>query len=151
MLKEKNIAGQRAANARVLELMDDCGADMDRLHVIEHFMYAPTEEIARALAAEASAAGYGAAQVSKSPCKDSENWLVFLTRETLPRDADIDSESVFLLSLCNKHGADYDGWGTGMLGDDVSLDGLPGEPLDIGLDDPEAMEKLEEEMKKRGG
>lgn len=151
MLKEKDIAAQRAANARVLELMDDCGADMERLHAIEHFMYAPTEETAKTLAAEAKAAGYGEAQICESNYGGKTSWLVFLTREALPKDADIDNESIFLASLCEKHGATYDGWGTGMIGDDLSLDDLPGEPLDIDLDDPEAMAELEEELKELEG
>ena len=44
--------------------------------------------------------------------------IIMLTDEAL------NNESIFMLSLTRKHNADYDGWGTVMVGDDVSMEEL---------------------------
>ncbi|MEZ0261717.1 MAG: ribonuclease E inhibitor RraB [Alphaproteobacteria bacterium] len=113
-LTEEEIAQQRAANARVIELMMECGAEPGKTYNIEHFIYAPDAASAQALSDEAAAAGYTAFPISHNTFQGADNWRVFLTRDAVAQEQAVDDSAIFLLSLCNKYNAIYDGWGAGI-------------------------------------
>jgi len=126
-LTEEEIAQQRAANARVIELMMECGAEPGQAYTIEHFIYAPDAASAQALSDEAAAAGYTAFPISHNTFQGADDWRVFLTRDAVAQEQAVDEAAIFLLSLCNKYDAVYDGWGAGILGDDEGDEEEPDE------------------------
>jgi len=123
MLIDEEIEFQKTKDAHVLELLRLCRSDMGQEHEIEHFFYAPDSSAAQAMIKEAQDAGYKA-----SDChyvrEGQTVWLVMIFSPALPTDKAVNSESIFMLSLARKHNANYDGWGTGMVGDDVSMEDL---------------------------
>ena len=120
-LTDEEISLQLTKDSHVLDLLRECGSDLEQPHELEHFFYAPDLQTSQTMAAEAQAAGY----------KTSENHHIYEGRDvwglmvfglSLATDDAVNNESIFMLSLANKHNATYDGWGTGMLGDDVSVE-----------------------------
>lgn len=120
-LTDAEIERLRDANSRVLDIMQECGAEDAKMYVMEHFIYAPDEATAQKVLDEAVAAGFGADSITP-PDPRRPKWFVFLSKEIHPREEETDDSSLFLLSLCAKHGAEYDGWGCGIPPDDVPED-----------------------------
>lgn len=127
MLTDEDITLQKEKDSRVLDLLRLCMSDMGREHTLEHFFYAPAFQTAQAMAQEAKESGYKTSN-NHYVYKGRDVWSVVVFSPVLPNDEAVNNESIFMLSLARKHGADYDGWGTGMVGDGVSLKELEDHP-----------------------
>jgi regulator of ribonuclease activity B len=123
-LDEKDVALELQCDMRVVELLQICGSDMSETHTLEHFIYTQDRETAEAFLAEAKAAGYETDEPRFSNFQNNGKWLAMTFSPAKPQPDNITHETMFMRSLAAKHGAEYDGWGTLMMGDEVSLDGL---------------------------
>lgn len=123
MLTDQEIALQKLKDSKVLNLLQTCGSDFERSHALEHFFYASDNKAAQLMVEEAKAGGYTASS-SYSKYQKRDMWSVVVCGHLLPNEEAVNNESIFMLSLAKKYNATYDGWGTLMMGDDVSLENL---------------------------
>ena len=123
MLTDKEIAQQKLKDSRMLDLLRVCKSDIEQPHILEHFFYAPDSATANAMVDEAHQAGYTASD-NHYIYEGKDVWSVMIFTPVTPDENGVNSESIFMLSLARKHGANYDGWGTMMTGDHVSLEHL---------------------------
>lgn len=79
------------------------------LHCWRHFMYAPSESAARAIAAAATRDGWAVPRLA--PAAGQNGWAVVAQQHDINITEDaITSARSYFTSLARVHRADYDGW-----------------------------------------
>lgn len=103
-------AGQPADHdALLIEQLRQSNADLTKPHVIDFYMYLPTEEVARTVLARAQADGYrGDVSISA----DGHGWLCLLHKDLVPTHVTMVQQRQILTRLAVDAGGEYDGWGT---------------------------------------
>ena len=89
-------------------LITEAGAEPDGLVPVEHWLYFPDEETARAVAGAASELGFGV-EVEES-AEDDGSWLLRATRDMYPRAEVFARARHPLMAMAERTGGEYDGW-----------------------------------------
>ena len=96
-------------DAALIEQLRASDADLSKPHVIDFYLYLPTEDAARAVLERAQRDGYrGDVSISA----DGNGWLCLLHKDLVPAHATMTQERRRLTKLAVDAGGEYDGWGT---------------------------------------
>ena len=104
-----NLSSALDADARTLKQLEEAGADLSKPHVVEFFLYFPSQRAAEAAAEEIRSLGY-APEVGLPP--DSASWLCFAQKQLVPSYEAIAATTEELTRVATNYGGVYDGWGT---------------------------------------
>lgn len=111
------VKAQAAEQARTVEDPDGAtldelaraGSDLTHEHLIEFYLYFPTEAAAAGCATILAQEGF-ATQVSQAEGK--KDWTLLASRRMRPELAPLRAVRDRLTALVAEHGGEYDGWGT---------------------------------------
>lgn len=116
-------AGLRAAEHRratedpdgaTLDELARAGSDLTRLHVVEFYLYLPSEELAHETAAILRDEGFES-RISRN----ESDWTLLASRRMRPELAPLRAVRDRLTALVTQRGGSYDGWGTEVENDDA--------------------------------
>ena len=96
-------------DAALIEQLRASDGDLSKPHVIDFYLYLPTEDVAHSVLARAQAEGYRG-DVSLSA--DGHGWLCLLHKDLVPAHATMTEQRRVLTKLAADAGGEYDGWGT---------------------------------------
>ena len=102
-------AAQADPDALVIAQLREAGADLAKPHLVEFFLYLPTEEAARQAADRLRQRG---GEVSVRLGADGTSWLCLVTSRMVPDHAAWRRERASLSAVALELGGQYDGWGT---------------------------------------
>jgi regulator of RNase E activity RraB len=100
------------ADRSVIASLQRNGADLGKVHNVEHFFIARTRDALTPLAPELTSRGF--APQAPSEAKDQRGfpiWTLTATKPTVPSEANILADSLQLVTLARRLGVVYDGWG----------------------------------------
>lgn len=100
-------------DAQVIESLRAAGSNMSKPHDIEFFLVFGDRSQASDAAAEMELLGYQIFAIDASP--DRMQWQVHATRQMVPALEPMRATTRALEALAQKHGGDYDGWGTALV------------------------------------
>ncbi len=94
---------------KTIEHLEKASSDLTKPHLIEFFLYFPSEHTAFSAAAEIANHGF---EVQVKPGSEGLDWLCFATKLMFPElDALVCIRSKFE-AIAQRFGGEYDGWGT---------------------------------------
>lgn len=99
-----------SGDAQVVKQLRQAGSDLAKAHVIEFFMYFPTEAGALNVARKVGEAGFAAAV--KRAASGNLPWLTYATRSMVITVEEMERLRFMLTELCESEHGEYDGWGT---------------------------------------
>ena len=100
------------ADRSVLAALQRNGADLSKVHNIEHFFIARTREALAPLAPQLASRGFSPQPPSEGKDqRGSTIWTVLATKPTVPSEANIFADTLQLVTLARQLGVVYDGWG----------------------------------------
>lgn len=94
---------------QVLRQLEAAGSDLSKEHLIEFFLYFPTEAEARAAAGEIAADDFDAVV---EPAASDGLWLCFARKSMVPDHQLLVDIGATFESIADRYGGEYDGWGT---------------------------------------
>jgi len=101
--------GVRYKDLMVLGQLAKNGADLSASRHVIYYSYAPSEEVARAMAREAEAGGWGA-EVREPLPNVTDQWSVICETHAVTTPDFVRQADDFFQGLADRHGAEYDGW-----------------------------------------
>jgi hypothetical protein len=107
--REGATAGAEDEDQQVLDQLRAAGSDLSKPHLMEFYLYFPTEELASKVADEIEADGYKV-EVKRAPRGSS--WMCYVTRRMVPKRAEIAAMGKRFRDLAERYGGEYDGWET---------------------------------------
>jgi hypothetical protein len=96
-------------DASVLLQLRKAGSNLSKPHMVEFFLYFPTQASAEQAARQIRDSGF---QVQVRPAAKGDDWLCFATKEMLPDLPALQKIRVQFETLSKSLGGEYDGWGT---------------------------------------
>ena len=100
---------QPSSDATVLAQLRKIGSDLSKPHVIEFFMYLPSDAAAQRVAESLRTKGFNVT-VGPSARGDPER-LTVATRSMVPELAEIERIRTMLTAISVSENGDFDGWG----------------------------------------
>jgi hypothetical protein len=101
--------GIRYKDLAVLGSLTDNGADLSKSRHVVYYSYAPSEDVAHAMASEAEANAYTAAV--REPLPDFPGrWSVICEMYAVTSPDFVREADDFFQGLADRHDAEYDGW-----------------------------------------
>jgi Regulator of ribonuclease activity B len=82
-------------------------SDVDAVHLVQHYIYFPSESDGKAVAQQLRRAGF---DVVDRLGADGANWLVLAKQPMIPTEEAIGELRTFLEAVAAEHGGEYDGW-----------------------------------------
>ena len=101
--------GLRYKDLMVLDQLAKNGADLSASRHVIYDSYAPTEEVARAMAREAETGGW-AAEVREPLPNVTDHWGLICETHAVTTPDFVRQADDFFQGLADRHGAEYDGW-----------------------------------------
>jgi hypothetical protein len=98
-----------SGDARVIEELRRVGSRIDQPHLIEFFMYFPSEAGAREVAGKLTGQAFEV-QVTEVAEGDLK-WQAFATKSMVPLALEMERLRTVLTAMCAKEHGIYDGWG----------------------------------------
>jgi len=92
----------------VIVQLQKAGSNLAMPHMIEFFLYFPTESVANQAASRIRDAGF---QSEVKKAAQGEMWLCFATKEMVPTQDALEAVRNNFDSLATSLGGEYDGWG----------------------------------------
>ncbi|RXJ70547.1 ribonuclease E inhibitor RraB [Veronia nyctiphanis] len=107
------IEEQKAETREIIEALLADGSDPDALYTIEHHLSADRFDQLEGAAVEAFKLGFDVSEAEELELDDGSKVICFDAVMESALDADrIDAQAEQLVALADKHGIEYDGWGT---------------------------------------
>jgi Regulator of ribonuclease activity B len=101
--------GLRFKDLAVLGALMDSGADITQPREVIFYSYAPSREIAQAMASEASANGFRS-EVREPLPEFPGQWALVCQTQTVLTPAFVRDTVDYFEELATRHSAEYDGW-----------------------------------------
>ena len=101
--------GLRYKDLMVLDQLMKAGADLKASRHVIYYSYAPSQDVARAMARETEEAGWSADVREPLPSYPDQWGVICETHAVTTPDFVRDADD-FFQSLADRHGAEYDGW-----------------------------------------
>lgn len=99
-------------NAKVLEALDNAGANLNKEHNIEHHLYCYSKENYEMLIKLGERNGYRVVHAGKEEDEEGVFWQLDLIKPIKPNLSNIECQSKEIELFAEKTSSDYDGWGT---------------------------------------
>ncbi|MEQ9887879.1 ribonuclease E inhibitor RraB [Pectobacterium zantedeschiae] len=113
MANRELLEEQREETRLIIEELLDDGSDPDALYTIEHHFSAEKFEVLEKLAVEAFKLGYEVTDAEELEVEDGVLLMCCDAISEVALKAElIDTQVEQLLALAERHGVNYDGWGT---------------------------------------
>ena len=96
-------------DGEVLVQLRKAGSDLSKPHLIEFFLYLPSQSFAEEVARKVRASAFSA---KVEPAAKGNDWLCLATKEMIPDLAALQKIRSDFDSLTRSMGGVYDGWGT---------------------------------------
>ncbi|MCU1795851.1 ribonuclease E inhibitor RraB [Pectobacterium polaris] len=113
MANRKLLEEQREETRLIIEELLDDGSDPDALYTIEHHFSAEKFEVLEKVAVEAFKLGYEVTDAEELEVEDGVLLMCCDAISEVALKAElIDTQVEQLLALAERHGVNYDGWGT---------------------------------------
>ncbi|KHT00134.1 regulator [Pectobacterium brasiliense] len=113
MANRELLEEQREETRLIIEELLDDGSDPDALYTIEHHFSAEKFEVLEKVAVEAFKLGYEVTDAEKLEVEDGVLLMCCDAISEVALKAEIiDAQVEQLLALAERHGVNYDGWGT---------------------------------------
>jgi hypothetical protein len=101
--------GVKYKDLMVLDQLMKSGADLTASRHVVYYSYAPSEEVAQAMAREAEAAGW--TTEVREPLPDyPDQWGVICEQHAVTSPDFVREADDFFQDLADRHAAEYDGW-----------------------------------------
>ena len=104
--------GVRYKDLLVLDQLRKHGADLTASRHVIYYSYAPSKDVAQAMALEA-AADHWSADVREPLPTRPDQWAVVCGKYAVTSPDFVREADDFFQGLADRHGADYDGWEAG--------------------------------------
>ncbi len=101
--------GLRYKDLMILDQLVKHGADLTASRHVIYYSYAPSQQVAQAMAHEAEAAGWGA-EVREPLPEYPDQWGVVCDRQAVTSPDFVRDADDFFQGLADRHAAEYDGW-----------------------------------------
>ncbi|MBJ7222388.1 MULTISPECIES: ribonuclease E inhibitor RraB [unclassified Brenneria] len=113
MANRELLEEQREETRLIIEELLDDGSDPDALYTIEHHFSAEKFEVLEKVAVEAFKLGYEVTDAEELEVEDGVLLMCCDAISEVALNAElIDAQVEQLLTLAERHGVNYDGWGT---------------------------------------
>ncbi|ACX86268.1 ribonuclease E inhibitor RraB [Pectobacterium parmentieri] len=113
MANRELLEEQREETRLIIEELLDDGSDPDALYTIEHHFSAEKFEVLEKVAVEAFKLGYEVTDAEELEVEDGVLLMCCDAISEVALNAElIDAQVEQLLALAERHGVNYDGWGT---------------------------------------
>ncbi|WCG83483.1 MULTISPECIES: ribonuclease E inhibitor RraB [unclassified Pectobacterium] len=113
MANRELLEEQREETRLIIEELLDDGSDPDALYTIEHHFSAEKFEVLEKVAVEAFKMGYEVTDAEELEVEDGVLLMCCDAISEVALNAElIDAQVEQLLALAERHGVNYDGWGT---------------------------------------
>ncbi|UYA58680.1 Ribonuclease E inhibitor RraB [Pectobacterium sp. F1-1] len=113
MASRELLEEQREETRLIIEELLDDGSDPDALYTIEHHFSAEKFEVLEKVAVEAFKLGYEVTDAEELEVEDGVLLMCCDAISEVALNAElIDAQVEQLLALAERHGVNYDGWGT---------------------------------------
>ncbi len=99
-------------NIKTINALKEAGADLNKLHPLEHHFYCYFQECINSLMSKGQSQGYKPANIGTNVYEGTKYWYGDLIKETVLELKLINQENIVMLKLASEFSADYDGWGT---------------------------------------
>lgn len=107
MLYYRASSAKDARDAAVIDQLRAAGSDLAKPHALEFYVYVPTEDSAKRVAAKLKGEGF---QVDVRPAAMGPGWLALASRTLVPTSAALAAIRRLLTKVASKEGGEYDGW-----------------------------------------
>ncbi len=102
----------RTRNRQVRRVMFEWGADLAKMHEIEHFFLMSDRRRAEALAQAAQALGYQVGEIHEQEGDHETPLSLVITTKACPDSDELDQQTIRMAQLATEYECTYDGWGT---------------------------------------